>query len=81
MEVTIKIPDKIATLAKARGLPLEKYVEELLAQALRKDEPETQRLRSRLEIRAWLDSRSQFSDRIPALPGTITREWIYNGHE
>jgi hypothetical protein len=29
------------------------------------------------EIRAWLDSLAQFSDKIPPLPETISREWIY----
>lgn len=69
------------TLARARGLPVEEYVEELLAQYLRSQGPETQRLRSAQEIRAWLNSLSQFSDKIPALPETITRDWIYQGHE
>jgi hypothetical protein len=29
------------------------------------------------EIRAWLDSLAQFSDKIPPLPKTISHEWIY----
>jgi hypothetical protein len=33
-------------------------------------------LRSLPEIRAWLDSLAQFSDKIPLLPEKITREWI-----
>jgi hypothetical protein len=38
-------------------------------------------LRSLLEIRAWLDSLAQFSDKIPPLSETITREWIYQDHD
>ncbi len=34
MEVTIRIPDELVALAKARGLPVEEYVEELLSQFL-----------------------------------------------
>jgi len=32
------------------------------------------------EIRAWLDSLAQFSDKIPPLPENITRDWIYQDH-
>ena len=32
------------------------------------------------EIRAWLDSLAQFSDKIPPLPETISREWLYQDH-
>jgi post-segregation antitoxin (ccd killing protein) len=34
MVVTINIPDELATAAKARGLSLEAYVQEILAQQL-----------------------------------------------
>jgi hypothetical protein len=37
--------------------------------------------RSQQEIRTWLDSLAQFSDRIPPLPEKITREWIYQDHD
>jgi hypothetical protein len=33
------------------------------------------------EIRAWLDSLAQFSDKIPLLPDTLSREWIYQDHD
>lgn len=32
MEITVKIPDEIAARAKARGLRVEAYIEEILAQ-------------------------------------------------
>jgi hypothetical protein len=32
MEITVKIPDEIAARAKARGLKVETYIEEILAQ-------------------------------------------------
>jgi len=37
-------------------------------------------VRSPEEIRAWLDALAQFSDKIPALPESITRDWIYQDH-
>jgi post-segregation antitoxin (ccd killing protein) len=76
MVVTVKIPDEIAARAKARGLRVEAYIEQLLAQQVELLPSATQRPQSAAEIRAWLDSLAQFSDRIPPLPETISREWI-----
>ena len=39
------------------------------------------KLCSQQEIRAWLDSLAQFSDKVPSLPEKITREWIYQDHD
>jgi hypothetical protein len=39
------------------------------------------KLRNHQEIRAWLDSLAQFSDKVPPLPEKITREWIYQDHD
>ncbi|MFY9644078.1 MAG: hypothetical protein WAK29_02815 [Terriglobales bacterium] len=81
MVVTVNIPDELAAQAKARGLSLEAYVQEILAQQVVASAPAAQRLRTADEVRAWLDSLSQFSERIPALPTTISREWIYQDHD
>jgi post-segregation antitoxin (ccd killing protein) len=80
MVVTVNIPDELAAQAKARGLSLEAYVQEILAQQLARP-VETQQLRTPEEIRTWLDSLAQFSDKIPQLPETISREWIYQDHD
>lgn len=79
MEITLKIPDEIAALARARGLKLEVYIQEVLAQQLG-NPPETRQPRAPQEIRAWLDSLAQFSEKIPPLPEIISREWIYQDH-
>ena len=79
MEITLKIPDEIAALARARGLNLEVYIQEVLAQQLG-NQPAKRQPRTPGEIRAWLDSIAQFSDKIPPLPETISREWIYQDH-
>lgn len=79
MEVTVKIPDEIAAQAKARGLQVEVYVQELLAQQIRN--PDNHTPRSSAEIQAWLDSLAQFSDKIPPLPEAISRDWIYQDHD
>jgi len=80
MEITVKIPDELAAEAKARGLEVQDYVEDLLAQraGARSNARQT---RTPNEIRAWLDSLAQFSDKIPPLPETISREWIYQDRD
>ncbi len=79
MVVKVDIPDELAAQAKARGLSLEAYVQEILAQQLARPAG-TRPPRSPEEIRTWLDSLAQFSDKIPPLPETISREWIYQDH-
>lgn len=81
MKVTIKIPAELADRARAQGLKLENYVENLLAQQAAAPVPNAQKFRTPKDIRAWLDSLAQFSDKIPPLPETISREWIYQEHE
>ena len=80
MEVTLKIPDELAARAKSRGLRVEDYVVELLAQQLGQLQAGASPVRTPEEIRAWLDSLAQFSDKIPPLPEDITRDWIYQDH-
>jgi len=81
MEIKVKIPEEIAAQAKARGLPVEAYIEEILAQRLVAGPTGNGRTRTPAEVRAWLDSLAQFSDKIPPLPGIISREWIYQEHD
>jgi len=80
MVVTVNIPDELAAAAKARGLSVEAYVQEILAQQLAR-RAEKRPLRTQKEIRTWLDSLAQFSDKIPPLPETISREWLYQDHD
>jgi hypothetical protein len=80
MEVTVKIPDELAAQAKSRGLRVEDYVAELLARQFGAQRADASPLRTPEEIRAWLDSLAQFSDKIPPLPENITRDWIYQDH-
>ncbi len=81
MVVTVDIPDELAAEAKARGLSLESLVQEILAQQLAVRPADTRRQRTPAEIRTWLDSLAQFSEKIPPLPGTLSREWIYQDHD
>jgi hypothetical protein len=81
MEIRVNIPDELAAQAQARGMRLEVYVEELLAQQVASHPVEVSQPRTPEQIRAWLDSLAQFSDKIPPLPDTISREWIYQDHD
>jgi len=83
MVVTVNIPDELAEVAKSRGLSLEAYVQEILAQQLARP-AETRQPRTTEEIRIWLDSLAQFSDKIPLCPRLfpaigftrITTKWL-----
>jgi len=77
----VKIPDELAARAKARGLRVEDYVLEILGQQLGAQRVGATQARTPEEIRAWLDSLAQFSDKIPPLPENITRDWIYQDHD
>jgi hypothetical protein len=80
MEVTVKIPEKLAEEARARGVPVPAYIEELLSERAAYTTG-VRSLRTQDEIRNWLESLAQFSDKIPQLPETISREWIYLDHD
>jgi hypothetical protein len=81
MEITVKIPDELAAEARERGVPLETYVEELLTKQMAAHRRGAIQQRTAAEIRAWLDSLAQFSDKIPPLPKSISREWLYQDHD
>ena len=81
MVIRVNVPEELVSQARARGVPLETYVEELLAQQVAAPSAEVLRLQTPEQIRAWLDSLAQFSDKIPSLPETISREWIYQDHD
>jgi post-segregation antitoxin (ccd killing protein) len=80
MEIRVRIPDELAAQAKERGLEVQEYVEELLAQRATARST-TRQVRTPEQIRAWVDSLAQFSDKIPPLPETISREWIYQDRD
>ncbi|HET9364959.1 MAG TPA: hypothetical protein VFP71_08150 [Candidatus Angelobacter sp.] len=81
MKIKVRVPDELAVKAESMGLALEAYVEQLLAQQAKTENVEDRSPRTSAEVRAWLDSLAQFSDKIPPLPEKITREWIYQDHD
>ena len=81
MVIRVNVPEALAAQAQERGVPLEAYIEELLARQAVAVSAETRRLQTPEQIRAWLDSLTQFSDKIPPLPEAISREWLYQDHD
>jgi hypothetical protein len=80
MEIRVNVPDELVAQAESRGVPVEKYVEEVLAEGMASRPPAPRKPPTPEEVRAWLDDLAQFSDEIPPLPETITREWLYQDH-
>lgn len=81
MVIRVNVPEELAAQAQARGVPLERYVEEILAQQAATASTRAPRVRTPEQVREWLDSLAQFSDKIPPLPEIISREWIYQDHD
>jgi hypothetical protein len=81
MVINLMVPDEIAAVAKARGQRVEEYVQELLAQQLGAHLKNGSSPQTETEVRAWLSSMVQFSEKIPPLPEIISRDWIYQEHD
>jgi hypothetical protein len=83
MQITVTIPDEVVTLAQARGLTPESYVEGLIAeqavpQTLQEAVPEM----TDEEFNAAMDRLARYSDQIPILPlEAISRESLYDDHD
>jgi post-segregation antitoxin (ccd killing protein) len=80
MEMKVNVPDELSAQARARGLQPQAYVEEILARQVAVQSAVDRQARTPEEVHAWLDSVAQFSHKIPPLPETISREWIYQDH-
>jgi post-segregation antitoxin (ccd killing protein) len=52
MEISVKIPDELAAQAKARGLRVEEYVQELLAQQVQGTSEKLSIPKTEAEVRA-----------------------------
>jgi myosin heavy subunit len=81
MVIRVNVPDELAAQAQMRGVPLEEFVERLLAEQVAARSAQAVQPRTPEQIRAWLDSLAQFSNKIPPLPKVVSREWIYQDHE
>lgn len=78
LNLRINVPEELASRAKARGISVEAYIQEILERQVAA--PPGWRGRTVEDINAWLESLAQFSDKIPPLPEVISREWLYQDH-
>jgi hypothetical protein len=76
MEVTIKVPDKLAAEARAHGVSVEVYVQEILARQAVETAGE-QRLPS---VRAAIDRIVELR-RGNRLAGLRTKDFVHEGHK
>ena len=81
MVIRVNVPEELAAQAQMRGVPLEEFVEQLLAEQVTARPAQAAPPRTPEQIRAWLDSLAQFSNKIPPLPEVVTREWIYQDRD
>ena len=81
MVIRVNVPDELAAQARMRGVPLEEFVEQLLAEQVAPRAAKAVQPRTPEQVRAWLDSLAQFSSRIPPLPEVVSREWIYQDRD
>ncbi|MGB8916811.1 MAG: hypothetical protein WCC89_08125 [Candidatus Sulfotelmatobacter sp.] len=81
MMIRVNVPEELAAQALMRGVPLEEFVEQLLAEQVAARSAQAVQPRTPEQIRAWLDSLAQFSGKIPPLPDVLSREWIYQDRD
>jgi hypothetical protein len=83
MQITVTIPDEVVTLAQARGLTPESYVEGLIAAGRSTQAADGGRPKQTIEeFKASLERLAQFSEKIPILPNeTFSRESLYQDHD
>ena len=81
MVIRVNVPEELAAQARVGGVPIEAYVEELLTRQVAASLATPPKPRTPEQIRVWLDELAQFSDEIPPLPETISREWLYQDHD
>lgn len=84
LEISPEVQRELAREAEVRGVAVPALAAHLLEEAVAKTvaKTPTPARRSPLQIRAWLDSLTEFSDQIPAMLGeTFSRGMIYHDHD
>ena len=74
MEVTIKVPDKLAAEARVRGVPIEVYVQEILTRQALENTGDLQSVRAAIDRILELRKGNQ-------LAGLRTKDLIHEGHK
>ena len=82
MQVTVEIPDELATQAKARGLTPEVDVRSLISKAIGVFPVPLPPHEPRMSMGEFIEAMSAYSDKIPQLPDeAFNRESFYQEHD
>jgi hypothetical protein len=82
LEITPETERELAREAEIRGIAVPALAARILEDAVVRRGTPTSTARSPLQVRAWIDSLAEFSDRIPAMEGeTFSREMLYRDHD
>ena len=82
VELKPDIEAQIIAEARAKGIEPSIYAGSVIERAYRHGNETRTASRTPEEVRAWLDSLTQFSDKIPQLPEeAFTRESFYQDYE
>jgi hypothetical protein len=82
IELKPEIEAQLVADAHAKGVEPSVYASSMIERIYLRVNGTRRPSRNPEEVRAWLDSLTQFSDKIPQLPDeAFTRESFYQGHE
>ena len=82
LEISPEMERELAREAEIRGIAVAALAARLLEDVMVYRRAATSTSRSPLQIRAWIDSLAEFSNRIPAMQGeTFSREMLYQDHD
>jgi hypothetical protein len=82
MQITVEIPDELATQAAARGMTPESYVRRLVDDAVRTAPLPLPPAKGKRDMAAFFKAMAENSENIPVLPDeALTREGIYQDHD
>lgn len=82
MQITVEIPDELATQAAARGMTPESYVRGLIDDAVRTAPLPLPPAKPKMDMGTFLRVMTADSDKMPVLPDeAFTRESFYQDHD
>ena len=82
LEISPEMERELAREAEIRSIAVPALAARLLEDVMVYRRAATSTSRSPLQIRAWIDSLAEFSNRIPAMQGeTFSREMLYQDHD
>ncbi|MFZ1087275.1 MAG: hypothetical protein WAN35_20115 [Terracidiphilus sp.] len=82
MQITVTIPDEIATKVQARSLTPESYVESLIDNAVHASLKPLPPAKLKMDMESFFQELAAYSDKIPQIPHeAFTRESFYQDHD